>query len=61
MTKANSDIRMAADQSGIKLWQIASRLGVTDTTLCKWMRKELPEDKKEQIFNVIRELKECEV
>ena len=47
MAKANVDIRTAAEQAGIKLWQIADRYGVYDGNFSRLLRKELPTEKKE--------------
>lgn len=61
MTVKNQDIRNAAKKAGIKLWQIAEKLGIWDATLSKKLRKELPQEEKEKIFGIISELsKEAE-
>lgn len=52
----NQDIRRAAAASGVKLWQIADALGIGDTTFCKKMRKELPQEDKARIFDIINDL-----
>ena len=46
MAVKNHDIRDAAKKSGIKLWQIAEKLGIWDATLSKKLRKELPQEEK---------------
>lgn len=61
MAVKNQDIRDVAKKSGIKLWQIAEKLGIWDATLSKKLRKELPQEEKEKIFGIISELsKEAE-
>jgi len=68
MFNANLDIRNALAEAkrknGIKTWQVASQLGVHETTFYRWMRHELPDSKKKQIFKAIedieRELKQRE-
>lgn len=61
MAVKNQDIRDAAKKSGIKLWQIAEKLGIWDATLSKKLRKELPQEEKEKIISIIAELaKEAE-
>ena len=52
----NTDIRQAAAQEGIKLWQIAGALGITDCTFSRKLRYELPESEKEKIFCIITTL-----
>lgn len=61
MIKVNLDLRKAAEESGVRQWQIADRLGITEQKLCVMLRKELPDDVKERILTIIKELKEGEV
>lgn len=56
MAVKNQDIRNTAKKSGIKLWQIAEKLGIWDATLSKKLRKELPQEEKEKILGIIAEL-----
>lgn len=53
---ANQDIRQAATGAGVKLWQIADALGITDGTFSRKLRKELPQADKNRIFSIITEL-----
>ncbi len=52
----NNDIRNMALMHGVKLWQIAERLEITDSYFSRMLRKELPSKKKEQIQNIIIEI-----
>ena len=52
----NHDVRAAAKDAGIKLWQIADALGIADTTFCKRLRYELAPEQKAQVFEAIRSL-----
>lgn len=52
----NNDIRNMALMHGVKLWQIAERLKITDSYFSRMLRKELPSEKKEQIQNIIIEI-----
>lgn len=56
--KANSDIRTAAKENGVFLWEVAHHIGIADTTLNRRMRNELPASEKAVIFTAISELKE---
>ena len=49
MTQTNQNIRKAAAGAGVKLWQIADKLGYTDSYFSRLLRKELPEDKQAQM------------
>lgn len=57
MKIANNDIKSQAKISGVYLWQVAQRLGITDSTLSRKLRRELPTEEKERIFNIIDELR----
>lgn len=52
----NLDIRRAAAANGVKLWRIADELGIADTTFCRKLRKELPQEEKRRIFAIIEKL-----
>jgi len=54
--KTNLDIRKAAKEKGVYLWQIADYLGMYDTNFSKLLRKELPTNKREEILQIIDEL-----
>ncbi len=52
----NNDIRKAALLADVRHWQICERLGISEPTLTRWLRTELPEEKKQRILNAIAEL-----
>ena len=52
----NQDIREKAKNSNVRLWQIADKLGMTDGTFSKKLRKELTDNEKQNIFAIIDEL-----
>lgn len=52
----NQDIRRAAAKANVRLWQVADALGKTDSYFSRMLRKELPAQKKREIFTIIREL-----
>ena len=52
----NMDIRRAAAGAGVKLWQIADKLGIADSSLSRKFRKELSSTDREKIFAIINEL-----
>ena len=54
--KANVDIRNKAKEKGVKLWEIADKLGVNDGNLSRKLRRELPHEEKAQIFAIIDEI-----
>jgi hypothetical protein len=53
---ANQEIRMIARESKVFLWRVAEKLGVSEPTLTRKLRYELPEEEKQRILSIIREL-----
>ena len=52
----NDDIRSAAKDGGIRLWQIADALGVTDSTLSRKLRHPLPDVEAAKIQEYINKM-----
>ena len=52
----NQEIRLAARGAGIPLWQLAEAIGVSEPTMTRKLRHELPEDEKQRILSIIRNL-----
>lgn len=52
----NSEIREAAARAGVRLWQIAARLGINDGNFSRKLRRELPQEEKEKILAIINDL-----
>lgn len=55
---ANQDIREHIRESNVKMWAVARRLGIADSTLCRRLRFELPRTEKQKIMTVVNELRE---
>lgn len=49
----NEDIRAAARQNKVYLYEIADVLGVSEPTFNRWLRKELSAGKKADVFAAI--------
>lgn len=58
MAQTNQKIRRTAATAGVKLWQIAERLGITDSYFSRLLRKEFPADKQTEILRIIAELEQ---
>ncbi|MBR3973246.1 MAG: hypothetical protein IKJ99_04785 [Oscillospiraceae bacterium] len=52
----NIEIRFACMRAGVKQWQLAKALGLSETHFSKKLRQELPEEEKEKILEVIEEM-----
>lgn len=58
----NKDIREAAKEAGVFLWQVAAEYGVNDGNFSRKLRKELPDEEKRKILAIIDRLaKEADV
>lgn len=53
---SNQDIRRTAASAGIKLWEIADKLGITDGNFSRKLRKEMSEADKKHIMQLIRDM-----
>ncbi len=58
MEKKNKEIREAAKKAGVKLWQIADAIGITDGNFSRKLRHELPEDEQRRILEIIKQISE---
>lgn len=54
----NEDLKFYARQRNVRLWQIATRLGINDGNFSRKLRFELPEDEKTRIREIVDELAE---
>ena len=53
---SNNDIRTAAKQSGVCLWEVANLLNISEPTMTRKLRRELPAEEKQRIFSLIDEI-----
>lgn len=58
MERANKDVRQRAKEAGVFQYQIAEALGVSEYTIIRKLRKELSQDEKARIFQIIDRLAE---
>lgn len=49
----NQDIKDKIKAAGLHQYEVADLIGIGETTLVRWLRHKLPEDKKEMILNAI--------
>lgn len=60
MKKNNQDIREKILKSHLKYWQIAEQLNINDGNFSRMLRKELPNEAKEKINNIIETIRRKE-
>ena len=51
--KANADIRAAIQRAGLKHYEVAALLGISQFTFSHWLQLELPEAKKAEVLKAI--------
>ncbi len=42
----NKDLRDEFKSANVKQWEVAEAIGISEMTFVKWLRRELPDDKK---------------
>lgn len=52
----NIQIRTALLQAGVKQWQLAEALGLSEAHFSRKLRKELPDEEKQKILNAISDI-----
>ena len=52
----NKDLRDEFRIANIRQWEVAEAMGISEMTLVKWLRRELPEDKKNLVRKAIQKL-----
>ena len=52
----NDEITIACIRNHVKKYQVAEKLGITDTSFSRKLRKKLSEEEKEKVLKIISEL-----
>lgn len=52
----NSAIREQAKSNGVRFWEIAEVMGVSEATVTRMLRRELPETEQRKILNIVADL-----
>ena len=54
----NEEIRTALKEAGLKQWELADMMDISEFTLSRKLRSELPEDMKQHLLELIHEHQE---
>lgn len=54
----NEPIRRRASENGVKLWELAQKMGIADTTFSKRMRRQFTEEETARALRYIDEIAE---
>lgn len=52
----NTEIRETAKRSGVKLWQVAEEIGMSDAAFSRKLRHELADKDRERVLSAINRL-----
>ena len=53
----NLDVRQAIQKAGLKHWQVAEAAGISQYTLCAWLRSDLSNERRLRVMQAIEWLK----
>lgn len=53
---ANNDIKTLFRHNDLYYWEVADHIGIAESTLLRWLRNELPADKKEILKVAVAEI-----
>ena len=56
MNQNNFDVKVALIKAGVKQYEVARALGISEYTLCRWLRNELVPERKETILATIQRI-----
>ena len=54
----NKDLRDVFRIANVKQWEVADAIGISEMSMVKWLRRELPVDKKIRVHEGIRKVLE---
>ena len=54
--QANIDIRTLALSKGVRLWEVAEKMGIAEGSLSRKLRVELPPEEKHKIAEIIENI-----
>ena len=52
----NKDLRYEFRIANVRQWEVAEAIGISEMTFVKWLRRELPEEKKKLVREAIRKV-----
>jgi len=52
----NNDLREKMNKLRLRHWEVAERVGISDSRLSVWLRTPLNDDRKKRVTNAINEL-----
>ena len=56
MKLSNNDLREMAKAKNVRFWEIAEKMKISDPTMTRLLRKELPKEEKEKMILIINQI-----
>ena len=53
----NTNLRAFLNSHGIRYWQLADAVGISQSSLCAWMRRPLTDERRDKILTSIEKLR----
>lgn len=54
--KSNERVRKELTKRRVMHWELAKKLGINETTLCRRLRVELPEEEQDRLISIIQDI-----
>ena len=54
---SNKEIESLLKREKIYKWEVAERLGLHETSFCRWWRRELSEEQARQVLSAVEEIR----
>jgi len=54
--KSNERVRKELTERRVMHWELAKKLGINETTLCRRLRVELPEEEQDRLISIIQDI-----
>ena len=55
----NNDLRYEFRIANVRQWEVAEAIGISEFTLCRWLRKDLKGKQLERLNSAIKKVRSC--
>lgn len=53
------EVKLLMKQNQVKQWEVAEAMGISEFTLCRWLRKDLKGKQLERLNSAIKKVRSC--
>lgn len=54
---SNKEIKELLHRENIYMWQVARKIGIHETSFCKWFREPLSQEQEQMVLSAVEEIK----